>query len=82
MTEQESSSSNGPASSSDSSEVHRYTLVAACGIMGTEDDCQRFMELMVEDFQRRVVRANEKIMKGRITILPLEETVDTDAEVQ
>lgn len=50
--------------------------------MGTEDDCQRFMELMVEDFQRRVVRANEKIMKGRITILPLEETVDTDAEVQ
>jgi hypothetical protein len=81
VTDQESNSSSPPDLPASDSEVHRYTLVAACGIMGTEDDCRRFMELMVEDFQRRVVRANDKIMKGRITILPLEETIDTDAEV-
>ena len=82
MTEQESNSSSPQESPASDSEIHRYTLVAAVGIMGTEDDCHRFMELMVEDFQRRVVKANDKIMKGRITILPLEETIETDGEVQ
>ena len=49
--------------------------------MGTEEDCHRFMELMVEDFQRRCHRANEKIMKGRIQILPIEETLPDAEEV-
>ena len=72
---QDSDSSPPQESSPTSSDHHRFTLIAAVGIMGTEEDCNRFMELMVEDFQRRVIRANEKIMKGRITILPLEETL-------
>lgn len=50
--------------------------------MGTRDDCQRFMELMVADFNSRCVRANERLFKGRIMLLPIEETIPTDAEVQ
>jgi hypothetical protein len=74
VTEQESNSSSPPASPS-SSDEQRFTLIASVGIMGTEEDCVKFMELMVADFQVRCEKANEKIMKGRITLLPVEETI-------
>lgn len=80
MTDQESSSSEEQVSSpSTSGEQQRFTLIAAVGIMGMEDDCQKFMELMIADFQTRCHRANEKIMKGRITILPVEETIPRES---
>jgi hypothetical protein len=82
VTEQESSSSNEQASSANDGEVARFTLVAAVGIMGTREDCERFMELMVADFNARCVRANQKIFKDRIVLLPIEETIPTDGEVQ
>lgn len=76
MTDQELSSSKEQASSpSNSGEQQRFTLIASVGIMGTEEDCVKFMELMVADFQVRCEKANEKIMKGRITLLPVEETI-------
>lgn len=50
--------------------------------MGTPDDCKRFMELMIADFEVRCHKANQKIFKGRITLLPPEETIPDDAEVQ
>jgi hypothetical protein len=83
VTEQESSSSSEPVSEpSKPEDVHRYTLVAAIGIMGTQADCQRFMELMVADFNQRCARANKKIFWNRITLLPVEETIPEDAKVQ
>lgn len=81
MTDQESSSSDLPASTSESSSTHRYTLLAAVGIMGTEEDCARFRDLMVADFENRCKRANDKIFQGRITLLPVEETIEPDAQV-
>lgn len=81
MTDQESSSSEEQASSAPNSDHHRFTLIAAVGIMGTEEDCTKFMELMIEDFQVRCHRANEKIMKGRIVILPVEETMPFEEDL-
>lgn len=76
MTDQELNSSSPPALPSNTSDdQRRFTLIASVGIMGTEEDCVKFMNLMVADFQVRCEKANEKIMRGRITLLPVEETI-------
>lgn len=79
MTDQELNSSNEPASPS--STTVRFTLVAALGITGTVEDCERFRDLMIEDFQRRCAKAADKVFSGRIQLLPLEESLPS-GEVQ
>ena len=49
--------------------------MAAVGVVGSEEDCARFMEIMIADFNRRCGRCAATIFKGRVQLLPVEETL-------
>jgi hypothetical protein len=69
VTEQESSSSSEPSSS-----LAVFKAIIAIGVMGTEEDAARFTALWITDSNLRAHRIAEKIMKGRVQLLPLPET--------
>lgn len=57
----------------------RANIVVAVGIVGEQEDLDRFMALMTADFGNRCQRAAEKIFMGRVQILDLPE-VENAAE--
>jgi hypothetical protein len=61
-----------------SMKTKRFNVVVAIGIAGNEEDCHRFVELMMADFEARCKRAAEKIFDGRVEVFPPQVT---DAEV-
>lgn len=58
----------------------RANIIVAVGIVGSKEDCRKFMELMRADFEHRCREAAEEIMDGRIEILPMPEVEVTKPE--
>jgi hypothetical protein len=55
----------------------RASIVVAIGVVGSEADLQAFMDLWVADSEVRAHKIADKVMGGRVTILPMEEIVTT-----
>ena len=71
MTEQDSSSSSEPVST-----TGHYKCIIAIGVIGTQEDVARFAALWVLDSERRAHRINQIAFDGRLTLLPLPEETD------
>lgn len=54
----------------------RVSIVVAVGAMGSEEDLNKFMELVRADFEMRTIEIAAQFMGGRVTILPIEESID------
>ena len=54
----------------------RVSIVVAVGAMGSEEDLNKFMELVRADFEMRTIEIAAEFMGGRVTILPIEESID------
>lgn len=68
MTDEDSSSY-----SVQPSDVGHYKAIIAIGLLGSADDVSRFTALWVADSERRAHRINERLFRGRLTLLPLPE---------
>jgi len=72
---QDSDSSPTPASS-----AGLYKAIIAIGVMGKQEDVERFVALWIIDSEKRAHQINERVFHNTLTLLPLPE--DTDAPLQ
>lgn len=78
MTDQESKSSTEQASPAGSSEPSIFKAIIAIGVMGEDEDVERFTALWVIDSERRAHRIVEKLGIP-VQLLPLPEETDEEA---
>jgi hypothetical protein len=57
----------------------RVNVVIALGVSGEEKDLEEFLELWRADSEIRAHKIADKIMGGRVTILPLPEVEEGDS---